>query len=101
MQHVKHLSMREESPTGTGWSLYFAAFSLALIGYSAAHAQELLIKAYTTLDGLGPDRVTRIVRDSRGFLWFCTVDGLSRFDGSQFTTYRGGQGLPIPFINDI
>lgn len=41
------------------------------------------------------------VRDSRGFMWFCTSDGLSRFDGSWFTTYRAVDGLPISVINDM
>jgi ligand-binding sensor domain-containing protein/signal transduction histidine kinase len=41
------------------------------------------------------------VRDSRGFLWFCTADGLSRFDGYRFTTYDTSQGLPYPSINDL
>jgi hypothetical protein len=32
--------------------------------------------------------------DSRGFLWFCTNEGLSRFDGYGFTNYSTDQGLP-------
>jgi ligand-binding sensor domain-containing protein len=43
----------------------------------------------------------RIVRDSRGFLWFCTVEGLSRFDGAEFTSYGREQGLASPFVNDL
>src|SRR4029077_3257182 len=72
-----------------------------LTGYGTSHGQQLPIKSYTVVDGLAHDRVTRLVRDSRGFLRFCTVDGLSRFDGAQFTTYRDEPGLPLPFINDI
>jgi PAS domain S-box-containing protein len=78
-----------------------AWLGLLLAGYRSALAQQLPIKSYTTVDGLAHDRVTRIVRDSRGFLWFCTVDGLSRFDGTHFTTYGREQGLPFPFINDL
>jgi streptogramin lyase len=50
-------------------------------------AERLPVKIYTTADGLGHNSVNRIVRDSRGFLWFCTLEGLSRFDGYSFTTY--------------
>ncbi|MBX7219982.1 MAG: hypothetical protein K1Y36_08545 [Blastocatellia bacterium] len=50
-------------------------------------AERLPIKRYTSGDGLAQDRVKRIVRDQRGFLWFCTAEGLSRFDGYQFTNY--------------
>jgi ligand-binding sensor domain-containing protein/signal transduction histidine kinase len=56
---------------------------------------ELLpIRTYTTADGLAADSIYGIVADSRGFLWFCTSEGLSRFDGYRFITYGAEQGLP-------
>jgi len=64
-------------------------------------AGKLPIKTYTTADGLGHNNVQRIVRDSRGFLWFCTFEGLSRFDGYGFTTYGADQGLPSQVVNDL
>ncbi len=64
-------------------------------------AERLPIKPYTTADGLGSDFIQRIVRDSRGFLWFCTRDGLSRLDGRHFVTYTMEQGLSNPTINDL
>jgi ligand-binding sensor domain-containing protein len=69
--------------------------------YTVAYAQQLPIKSYTTVDGIAHDRVTRIRRDSRGFLWFCTVDGLSRFDGASFVTFGVEQGLLSPSVTDI
>ena len=33
-------------------------------------AEKLPFKTYTTSEGLAHDRVNRIVKDSRGFLWF-------------------------------
>ena len=39
--------------------------------------------------------------DPRGFLWFCTIDGLSRFDGTEFVTYRTDDGLPDPWVTDL
>jgi ligand-binding sensor domain-containing protein/two-component sensor histidine kinase len=68
---------------------------------TAARAEQLPVRVYTSADGLGQNRVKRIVRDSRGFLWFCTADGLSRFDGYRFTTYDTSRGLPYPSINDL
>jgi ligand-binding sensor domain-containing protein len=41
------------------------------------------------------------VRDSRGFLWFYTADGISRFDGYRFVTFDSRQGLPNPSTNDL
>ena len=64
-------------------------------------AERLPVKAYTTADGLGHNVVNRIVRDSRGFMWFATNDGLSRFDGYGFTNYTVEQGLPHRRVMDF
>jgi signal transduction histidine kinase/sugar lactone lactonase YvrE len=64
-------------------------------------AERLPIRAFTTVDGLPHNRINRIVRDSRGFLWFCTADGLSRFDGYTFINYGTEHGLPHASINDL
>src|SRR5215471_13483629 len=64
-------------------------------------AERLPIRVYTTADGLPRDQINRIVRDSRGFLWFCTPEGLSRFDGYAFTNYTTDQGLPSRNVNDL
>src|SRR5882724_9036719 len=66
-----------------------------------ARAEQLPVRTYTTADGLPRDYVQRIVRDSHGFLWFCTGEGLSRFNGYEFTNYGVEHGLPHPFINDL
>ncbi|MBI1874227.1 MAG: hypothetical protein HYS05_10125 [Acidobacteria bacterium] len=59
------------------------------------------VKTYTMANGLAHDQVERIVRDSRGLLWFCTLDGLSRFDGYRFTTYSTKDGLAFSYVNDL
>ena len=77
-------------------------FLLLLIsGSFSVKAERLPVRSFTTADGLAHERVLRIVQDSRGFLWFCTVDGLSRFDGYRFTTYRAEDGLPDAAVNDL
>ena len=72
-----------------------------LIIASIASAERLPVRVYTTADGLANDGVNRIVRDSRGFLWFCTNEGLSRFDGFGFKNYTQNEGLPNRNINDF
>ena len=77
---------------------------LSLISFSFfpdLRAERLPIKTYTTTDGLPRDHINRIVQDSRGFLWFCTSEGLSRFDGYKFTNYGTEQGLPGREVNDF
>lgn len=40
------------------------------------------------LDGLSQASVNHLIQDQRGFIWVSTKDGLNRFDGFKFTTYR-------------
>lgn len=76
-------------------------FLLAYCASTLAFAERLPLKFYTTADGLPHNAVNRIVRDSRGFLWFCTADGLSRFDGYSFTNFGVDQGLPNANVTDL
>lgn len=61
---------------------------------AAVHAERLATHGYTTADGLANDRVDAGAADARGFLWFATVDGISRFDGHEFVTFGTAEGLP-------
>ena len=74
--------------------------SIWLLAGSAA-AERLPVTSYTTTTGLPHDRIKRIFRDSRGFLWFGTAAGLSRFDGERFVTYTVAHGLSHASINDV
>lgn len=66
-----------------------------------AFAERLSVKTYGTPDGLGSSFIVGIIQDSHGFLWICTRDGLSRFDGNKFTTYKTSDGLPVPNTTSI
>ena len=50
--------------------------------------QKFLFTHLSTTDGLPNNRVHSILQDSLGFLWFGTLDGLSKYDGYQFINYR-------------
>ena len=80
-----------------------AIFTFILILVSGARngAEQLPIRTYTTADGLARDGINKIVSDPRGYLWFCTYDGLSRFDGYEFVNYGVAQGLPHRRVSDL
>lgn len=78
-----------------------ALFAMSWAPGGPAFAELLPVRTYTTADGLPHDRVKSIRQDRRGFLWFCTTEGLSRFDGRSFVTYGVLDGLPVPSVNDI
>ncbi len=50
---------------------------------------------YGAENGLPQHTVTDILQDKKGFMWFSTWDGLSKFDGYTFTTYH------LPFSNMV
>jgi len=77
------------------WVIFHLAGTIA-----ALRGERLPVHIFTTTDGLAHNIVDRIVQDSRGFLWFCTREGLSRFDGYQFTNFGADQGLPGS-VNDL
>jgi ligand-binding sensor domain-containing protein/signal transduction histidine kinase len=75
--------------------------SLLLSAATGARAEQLPVKTYTIADGLAHDEIRKIFQDSHGFLWFCTTDGLSRFDGYRFTTYTAKNGLAFSYVSDM
>jgi len=68
---------------------------------SILRGELLPVRTYTTADGLASDRVNCIVPDSRGFLWFCTPEGLSRFDGYRFISYTAADGLAHVVVTTV
>ncbi|HVE57516.1 MAG TPA: two-component regulator propeller domain-containing protein [Pyrinomonadaceae bacterium] len=86
----------ENSPTVL---IFFALFAFFFV--SVLKAERLPVKTYTIADGLLRDNVYKIKQDSRGFLWFTTVEGVSRFDGYAFTNFTTADGLPDRRVNDF
>lgn len=76
-------------------------FAIILICLTSIDAERLPIKTYTVADGLLRDNAAKIKQDSHGFLWFCTDEGVSRFDGYAFTNFTVDDGLPDRNVNDF
>ncbi|ULQ57699.1 ATP-binding protein [Flavihumibacter rivuli] len=56
---------------------------------------------YTTGNGLASNFVYNVTQDKKGYIWLATVNGLQRFDGEKFITFRHSRNRPssIPFNN--
>jgi ligand-binding sensor domain-containing protein len=81
---------------------WFSSIALVLLFFvQQTSAQHLPIRSYTPADGLPSSFVQHIFRDSRGYLWISTRNGVSRFDGYQFITYGIEQGLSHPTVNFV
>src|SRR5262245_60057105 len=90
---------------------------LVLVSFLALQALPGL--AFAATAGAGPIRFARMsvkqglsqstvlctYQDSRGFVWFCTEDGLNRHDGYSVTVYRhdpaDAGSLPNNFVRDV
>ncbi|MEK7724554.1 MAG: two-component regulator propeller domain-containing protein [Acidobacteriota bacterium] len=79
----------------------FKHFFLLLLLSLPIFAEQLPLKIYSSADGLANDAINRMFSDSRGFLWICTNEGLSRFDGFRFKNFTQEQGLPHRNINSF
>ena len=87
--------------TKTAPKILLRVTAVFFVLFSSVLAEKLPFKNYSVADGLANDFVSEIVRDSRGFLWFCTGEGLSRFDGYVFKNYTQAHGLPHRNVNDL
>ena len=83
-------------------SAHRRVLALALLATCwSLHGAQLPLRRYTTADGLANNAVLSIASDSRGFLWFATAEGLSRFDGFGFANQTKGTGLPHRRVRQV
>ncbi|GAA6253242.1 two-component regulator propeller domain-containing protein [Bacteroides thetaiotaomicron] len=61
---------------------------MTLVFNAAYGGIELRSKQMRTSDGLPNNSVRYLYQDSKGFLWLATLNGLSRYDGNSFLTFR-------------
>ena len=84
--------------------------TLAIGSATLARAERLPIQSYGPAEGLPSTFVQHVMHDSRGFVWFSTRDGISRFDfnlafgggltdnqTSRGLTFSGGLGIKLYF----
>lgn len=58
-----------------------------------AYSQKTFYRNYTVEDGLLSSTVYDIHQDKKGFIWFGTEAGVSKFDGIRFVNYSKKNGL--------
>jgi ligand-binding sensor domain-containing protein/serine phosphatase RsbU (regulator of sigma subunit) len=58
-----------------------------------SYGQTFRFNQYTTEDGISQDFIYTINQDDQGYLWVGTGEGICRFDGKHFVTYKMQDGL--------
>ncbi len=78
---------------------------ILFMSFNFASGQNYTLKTFTVKDGLPHNNIRSILRDSTGFLWIATWDGLSRYDGYEFRNYYhipdDTASLPYFAIRDV
>jgi ligand-binding sensor domain-containing protein/signal transduction histidine kinase len=59
-----------------------------IVRLGVTDADDLRFERLSRSQGLSQQRVTHIVQDERGFLWFGTQYGLNRYDGYRFRVFK-------------
>lgn len=68
---------------------YLWIFLLSIVYTVTADASvEVRAKFLTTSDGLSNNSIRYIFQDSKGFVWMSTLNGLNRYDGNSFVSFR-------------
>ena len=78
--------------------------SIHLCGYAILPTQ-FHFRHYNIENGISANNISALLQDQKGFIWIGTDNGLSRFDGNQFTFYQKNNplysGLHANSINTI
>ena len=80
-------------------TLISVIFLLAIVFLTHAQ-QHCFFTHYSTEDGLSQNTVMNILQDHKDNLWFATWDGINRFNGYTFKTYKARQGNYISLTNN-
>lgn len=71
---------------------YFVTAAITLLlGFCVSWAQpsnQLVSRNLSAKDGLSSNQVYDILQDKRGYLWFATTNGISRYDGYSFLNFN-------------
>jgi signal transduction histidine kinase/ligand-binding sensor domain-containing protein/DNA-binding response OmpR family regulator len=67
----------------------FLLLFIALLGKAE---YDYVFEHLSTKDGLSHGSVSAMLKDRKGFMWFATWDGINRYDGYTFKTFKPGNG---------
>ncbi len=74
-------------------NLGVSLFSLLFLLFQFALAQEFRYQNFNELNGLPSSETYEVFQDSKGFIWFATDRGVSRYDGGEFQNFSIRDGL--------
>jgi signal transduction histidine kinase/streptogramin lyase len=74
------------------WLLFFPLLAIC---------QQLPLRYYKQVDGLGNLAVNALLQERSGYIWIGTENGLFRYDGARFERFELGDGVAAPNISAL
>jgi signal transduction histidine kinase/ligand-binding sensor domain-containing protein/DNA-binding NarL/FixJ family response regulator len=74
--------------------IYFYVALLCIPFAGLSQLNDLRFQHINATSGLSHGFTRKVLRDSKGYMWFATANGLNKFDGSNVTIYRNDKGDP-------
>ncbi|HEX7902269.1 MAG TPA: two-component regulator propeller domain-containing protein [Chitinophagaceae bacterium] len=90
------------TPALKKYGLHIFSFLLFFLPAAAQQAKKYSFTHYGVAQGLGSNEVATSIQDAEGYIWVGTTNGLQRFDGNRFQTFRHEKGnrasLPANYV---
>lgn len=81
------------------------AFVFFLLMFSAVvfsqQEKQYAFTHFNTANGLVSNSVFDVLQDKQGYIWLATVDGLQRYDGNRFITFRHSNTDPNTILGNF
>ena len=81
--------------------LCLSLYSNHLFSQSPKVTHNFASRYFDIRDGLAQMQVLNAFQDADGYIWFGTKNGISRFDGTKFVSYKNADGVPRGETIDI
>lgn len=96
-ERTRQVGMKRKSVL---FCLFLFSFTYLVVADSRP-VDDLTFTNVSVKDGLTQGTVHSIYQDGRGFMWFGTGDGLNRYDGYEFRTFKHIKGDSTSISNNI
>lgn len=64
------------------------------------NTRQYIFTRFSTFNGLSANIINNLVQDRKGYIWLATPNGLQRFDGNKFTTFKHQHSVPHTMPDD-
>ena len=81
--------------------LHFLLIFLFSVDLFAQQSRQFAFTHFSSFNGLTSNIVNNVIQDRKGYIWLATLDGLQRYDGNRFLTFRNRPGRPETIPGDV